>query len=297
MPEPEALAGKLVLVTGVGVKPLQHTFYGLDGQPSHLPILLPGGTKGKANIGAATALECARRGACVLMCARSEASLCAVQGWILDNCGNARVYVYPGDLTFGTTRSGLARYIQTTYPDLDLYWVNSLGLGGGTVRVPGDNPYLPWNEVSEELLQGELSVTVITHALNQILWPLLPQPGGRVVYVTSMSGTRHYHLGAAHGPGKAALHALAQVMQLVGSEQGIHVTEVEPGAVDTGLYDPPAVQEAVMAIYRRYGYTDDVIRLGSPLGVAQAIADALANPMHVTEIKLVAPGQPPHRAS
>lgn len=298
MDSSKALAGKLVLITGVGLKPVRHRFYEQKaGSCSHLPIH-NGGIEMKANIGAAVAIACVTSGAEVVMCARSQDTLAFFARWIQRNVSEVgSPDFYAGDLTTKEGQTGLEDHLRSRY-DRQLYWVNSLGLGGGTISVPGENPYLPWQDTDDELLHNELRVVEATHTLTKRLWPFLTRQGGtRIVYVSSMSALRAYHLGAAHCPGKAALHAQANVMQLAAYDQGVYVTEVLPGAVDTGLYDPTEVQEAVMQIYRSYGFKGSEIRLGNPKGVATMIVGALTAQMHVTQINLVAFGQPPHRGS
>lgn len=66
------LTDKRVLITGVGLKPVRFVFKDITtGRPSHTAIVVDA-KEFKANIGAATALECAKAGAIVHLVARTE---------------------------------------------------------------------------------------------------------------------------------------------------------------------------------------------------------------------------------
>lgn len=54
------LDGKRILITGAGIKPSEFVFKDITtGEPSHTPVIIDG-IEYKANIGTATALECAK---------------------------------------------------------------------------------------------------------------------------------------------------------------------------------------------------------------------------------------------
>jgi NAD(P)-dependent dehydrogenase (short-subunit alcohol dehydrogenase family) len=72
--------------------------------------------------------------------------------------------------------------------------------------------------------------------LTRAAWPHLAASGdGRVITLVSMSGRRVKGKLAAYGASKFALHALCQAMRNEGWEQGIRVTAVCPGWVNTDM--------------------------------------------------------------
>lgn len=92
------LSGKRILITGVGLKPVEFVFKDITtGRPSHTPILVDK-KEYKANIGAATAYECAKAGAIVCLIARTEAKLQIIKKWIEKEIPDAKVEYFAVDL-------------------------------------------------------------------------------------------------------------------------------------------------------------------------------------------------------
>lgn len=295
------LEGRRVLVTGVGLREVRHVFEDrVTGQPTHTPIRT-GSTECKANIGAAVALCCARLGAAVHLVARTESKLQAVKEWVLDELGlSSESPANPG-ITYSAVDLGseldISRMVNDISDDLPLSWVQSLGLGAGTVRLQDDNPYLPISGLTQELITAELSVLTSTIATLQLLLPRLrKQSESRICVVTSMSAVRSITSGAIHAAAKGALSRFTNAGMLELTRDGIYLTDVRPGGVDTGIYDNPKVQETIAQARRDYGY-EGPLRLIPALDVGELIAQVLASHGHVTTLSMSARGQMPHTAS
>lgn len=308
---PPALAGKRVLITGVGFKPVISQFKDIARKPTHTPIYSDPNTECKANIGAAAALECAALGASVLMVARSEEKLAVVKKWVENEIDPsllrapgthyAQVTVEHAAVDLSDFRS-MERLVRSIPEDKPLYWVQSVGIGAGSVQLKDDNPYLRIDDITPELISAELSVLTNTIELMRLLLPRFRlQNETRICIVSSMSAIRSVIFGSMHNAAKAALSRFANAAMLELYKNRIFITDVRPGAIDTGLYDHSEVAATVTQIAASYG-TDwspahGGLRLAPPTSVGKAIAGALSSEAHMTSINLVARGQWPHEGS
>ncbi|OHA00064.1 MAG: hypothetical protein A3C07_05275 [Candidatus Sungbacteria bacterium RIFCSPHIGHO2_02_FULL_47_11] len=291
------LKNKRVLITGVGIKPVEFVFKDITtGQPSHTSVLVDG-NEYKANIGAATAFECAKAGAVVHIVARTESKLQIVKKWIEENIPGAQVEysaVDLGDLV------ALQKLVASISDDLPLYWVQSVGLGAGTVQVKNDNPYLLIDDLSEDLIEAELSVLKNTVSLLRLLLPRFrKQKETRVCIVSSMSAIRSVISGSMHMAVKGAVSRFANAATIELDKDKIFVTDVRPGIVDTGMYDSEVVQETVGMMGKNYGYdySKTNIFCAPPSSVGKTIVSALTSEAHILSINMVARGQWPHEQS
>jgi hypothetical protein len=78
-------------------------------------------------------------------------------------------------------------------------------------------------------------------------------------------------------------------------KEKIFVTDVRPGAVDTGLYDSPVVWKTIKDMSKSFGYED--VRYMPASAVGEAITLALSSDAHITSINMVGRGQWPQEGS
>jgi short-subunit dehydrogenase len=293
------LSGKRILVTGVGIRPADFVFKDITtGEPSHTPVMVDG-IEHKANIGAATAMECAKAGAVVHLVARNQNKLKAIKKWIENEAEEAIVEYSALDLN---DKNALHNMLDVIPSDLPLYWVQSVGLGAGTVQVKNENPYLLIDDLSTDLIEAELSVLENTVTMLQLLLPRFRnQEETRVCVITSMSAVRSVACGSMHMAAKGAISRFTNAAMIELDPQRIYITDVRPGGTDTGLYDDQAVRNTVEKMAASYG-TDwsscaGGPRLAPPSAVGQAISAILASKAHITSINIVARGQWPHEGS
>ncbi len=290
---------KVVILTGVGVKVKEHEFRDITtGEPTHTEVNI-GGQSYKANIGAATAMELCRKGFEVRMVARTEDKLKIVQEWVKNIIPGA-VINYSAFAISDT--KAVAALIESIPIDKDVYWVQSVGLGGGTVKIKDDNPYLPIEEISPELMEAELSVLTDTIKFLQTALPRFrQQKETRVCIVSSMSAIRSIPYGSIHNAAKGSISRFTNAAMLELDKEGIYITDVRPGGVDTGMYDAQVVQNSVTRIAERFDYdwseANGGIRLAPPSSVGKMIAEVLSSEAHITSLNLVARGQWPHEGS
>ncbi|MCI0565776.1 SDR family oxidoreductase [bacterium] len=287
------LQSKRILITGVGIKPVGHVFKDITtGESSHTPVF-DGTTEYKANIGAATALECAKAGAVVHLVSRTADKLQIVKNWIEKEIPEARVEFSAVDLS---DTKQLKKLAEDLPDDLPLYWVQSVGLGAGTVKVKDDNPYLLIDEIPHELVEAELSVLTNTITFLQLLLPRFrKQKESRVCIISSMSAVRSFASGSIHNAAKGAISRFANAAMIELDRDKIFVSDVRPGGVDTGMYDSKVVQDTVRRISQNFNYSD--IHYAPPSAVGQAIVLALSSDAHITSVNMVGRGQWPHEGS
>jgi len=293
------LKNKRVLITGVGIKPVEFVFKDIStGQPSHTSVLVDG-KEYKANIGAATAFECAKVGAVVHLVARTESKLQIVKKWIEENIPSAQVKYSAVDLG---DLAALQKLVASISDDLPLYWVQSVGLGAGTVQVKNDNPYLSIDELSEDLIEAELTVLKNTVALLKVLLPRFrKQKETRVCIISSMSAVRSYINGSIHCAVKGAISRFANASMIELAPEKIYITDIRPGGVDTGMYDAEVVRKTVAKIATTFG-TDwsekaGWAKLAPPSAVGKVVANVLASEAHITSVNMVGRGQWPQEGS
>ncbi len=291
------LNGVRILITGCGYKPLLETFRDYaSGEPSHDPLYV-GGVEMKLNIGAATAGVLLRHGATVHMVSRSEEKLETLKKkfWGLalpDNIEYSAVDLLDeGDVT---------KFIKGLPMDMPLSWVQSIGLGSGAYKVQDDNPYLQVDQIPIELLEQETGTVLRgTHLLMQGILPIFrKQAETKVAIISSMSAIRGYSRGCTHCAAKAALSRYTNSAMIALWKEKIFVTDIRPGAIDTGLYDSRIVQTAIHEISDEYGGIHrDHFCVAPPSSVGKAVAYAFTCAAHIPSITLVARGQFPNEGS
>lgn len=95
---------------------------------------------------------------------------------------------------------------------------------------------LEW--VRPEDLRRQLEInTVGAHAVTRALLPGLRKTKGRAVWISSTNGRVSFPGFGAYGASKFALEALADAWRIELASDGIKLTLVEPGPVETPLWD------------------------------------------------------------
>jgi NAD(P)-dependent dehydrogenase (short-subunit alcohol dehydrogenase family) len=185
--------------------------------------LVTGASRG---IGRAAALRLAREGAHVLLLARTEKSLEAVDDEIKALGG--KTSIIPLDLTDGEKIDALGPTLYERFGKLDILVGNAAILGG----------LRPLTHISSETWDRVLEVNVTANwRLIRTLDPLLRRAdAGRVIFVTSSgvadSGRAYW---APYSVSKAALQTLAKTYANETADSAIKVNIVDPGATATAM--------------------------------------------------------------
>lgn len=185
--------------------------------------LVTGASRG---IGRATARLFAREGAHVLLLARTQKSLEAVDDEIKADGGKASLI--PLDLEDGKTIDALGPSLYERFGRLDIFIGNAGILGG----------LRPLTHISSKTWDRVLAVNLTANwRLIRTLDPLLRRSdAGRVVFVTSSgvaSQGRAYW--APYSVSKAALEALAKTYANETADSAIKVNLVDPGGTATAM--------------------------------------------------------------
>jgi len=217
-------------------------------------------TGGSSGIGRATALEFARQGGTLVLCAREREPLeevaeeCRVRG--------GRAIALPADVTQEAEVLELARLAAEEFGKIDV-WINN-----AAVTMFGrfeDLPAADFRQVLETNLFGYI------HGARAAL-PFFRQQGrGTLINVSSMVGLVGQPLTSAYTTSKFAIDGFTESlrMELVDSPD-IHVCEILPGSIDTPLFQHAA------------NYSGRAIKpmepIYSPEEVARAIAKCVRRP-------------------
>ena len=185
-------------------------------------------TGASAGIGRASALALAKAGAKVLATGRREAELAALKK-------EAHVQTLAGDLNdarFAEELAGAAREVEI--------FVNNAG-------ILKNAPFL---EMTDEDCEAMFRTNVLAaFRISRLVARSMVRRGhGHIIVMTSIAAREVYQLGLIYCATKHALSAMARGLRIELQSQGIKVTEIAPGMVDTGIRatsDHPRVLEAI----------------------------------------------------
>ncbi|HET7173377.1 MAG TPA: SDR family NAD(P)-dependent oxidoreductase [Nocardioidaceae bacterium] len=176
-------------------------------------------TGASAGIGRATALELARRGCTPVLVARDRARLQA----LADSTGGE---VTPCDLADDTAVGELVdQVLSAGVPDIV---VNNAGIGLFGAAA----------DLTDEALRRLLAVNVTAPLLltSALLPQMLQRGSGHLVFVSSIAARLGVAHEAAYAASKAALDVYAAGLAAELPRQGVRVTTVVPGVVDTEFF-------------------------------------------------------------
>lgn len=274
-----------IIITGTGYRQLENYSYDEN-------IFLSKHIK--VNIGAATAKYLAEKGFDIILLSRTEKKLKKIQDDIKQLFPERDITYFPLDIL---NEQAATDFFRTLSKNSTYSYVHSAGLSTGNYSIKDDNPYLPVEELPNELPAMEFSVVV--QSLLIMVKGFLPffknQQLSKVIVINSMSGIRSYPLGYSHSSAKGGLHNAVRALSLELSKRNIYFTEIMPGIVDTGLYDSEAVIHAVKKIGKEFGhdYDDDIPKM-SPYSVAEIVHTCLINSANILSVNMVPPGQWTH---
>lgn len=282
-----------IIITGCGFKPIGH-IYTFNGKPTHSPISIDG-RECKMNIGTAIAYYLSKKKIEVIMVSKTLENIEKIkQGLIKLGCKENFISYIASDIM---TDEGIDNLIKNLPKDKNFYLVQSIGMGAGSYKVPNDNIYLPFEQISPELITNELSLTSAMHRLMLKFIKIFRKQiesgeESKIAVITSMSGERGYHFGTTH---VAAKHALVGYVKGIRNElegEGIGIYDIRPGGIDTGMYDNSYTKKAVEEIAKKdkmWGGKEP--HYASPLEVAKKVYTALFSKSPKKVYKILAPSQ------
>lgn len=182
-------------------------------------------TGASAGIGAAVALEFARRGYSLALAARRTDKLDAMMP-ALQAAGAPQVLALKLDVADTHSIAPALQQAASALGRLDIVVANA-GIG---VLTPTGKGYLPQ---IEQTLQVNLLGAIAT--IEAALPILQAQGGGQVVGMTSVAGAKGMAGFSAYSASKAGLHRYLQSLRAEMRGQPIVVTELAPGFIDTEM--------------------------------------------------------------
>jgi 3-oxoacyl-[acyl-carrier protein] reductase len=186
--------------------------------------LVTGAGKG---IGRAVALSLAREGVRVTAVSRTGADLDRLTAEIRDAGGEAVPFV--GDVQ---DKEVCAAAVQTA--------VNTFGGLAILVNNAGVAAFSPLAETSDQEWERVLATNLTApFRLTRAALPHLARDGGHVLMISSLAGVNPIAGLSAYCASKAALDQLAACLMLEVRQQGVKVSVVAPGSVDTSFAGSP----------------------------------------------------------
>jgi 3-oxoacyl-[acyl-carrier protein] reductase len=185
-------------------------------------------------IGRAVAIALGQAGAAVTLVARSAKELEAVADEVRKAGG--RAHVHAGDLTAGETCRAAVDAAVRAHGGLQVL-VNNAGIGlRATLAETSDGDW-------ERTIGTNLTAVF---RLTRSALPHLTARGGHVFMISSLAGSNPIAGMSAYCASKAALDHLAACLMLEVRQQGVKVTTIAPGSVDTSFGGGPAADTSWM---------------------------------------------------
>lgn len=223
-------------------------------------------TGASSGIGAATAKRLAASGAKVVLAARNEDKLRALVSEMTEAGGTATYRVT--DVTDRADAEALAAFAVETYGPVDVL-VNNAGLM--LFSAWKDTAVDDWDRMIDTNLRGYL------HAIAAVLPSMLERRSGRILNMGSVAGINVGEGAGVYSATKFFARAITESLRKeVGVANGIQVSMVSPGVIDTGWADKVPDAEGRKAATE---LNRDAI---PPEAVADAVAYALDQPANVT---------------
>jgi len=183
-------------------------------------------TGAASGIGRATALRLANEGAELFLTDICEAPLFALVDEITTSGGSVS-YAAPADLADHDAVAAMAAEIAERHGAMDIV-MNIAGIASwGTVSAM---PHEQWQRLIDVNLMGPI------HVIEEFVPAMVDSGrGGHLVNVSSAAGIIGMPWHAAYSASKFGLRGVSEVLRFDLARQGIGVSLVCPGAVDTGL--------------------------------------------------------------
>ncbi|MBB6098352.1 NADP-dependent 3-hydroxy acid dehydrogenase YdfG [Deinobacterium chartae] len=218
-------------------------------------------TGASSGIGRATALECAARGARVVLAARHPEGLERVAGEV--RALGAEALVVPTDVRERAQVEALADAALEAFGRIDV-WFNNAGMA--FVADVADSP----EDRIEQLLQ--VQVWGVIYGVQAAVRVMRPQGDGHIINMASIAGRVGFPKMGIYAGSKAFVEVMTQVLRqelMVIDRSGIRVSAVQPTAVRTPFFDKaPNLEEGGQGAY----LTGPVLEADQ---VARAVVDAM----------------------
>ena len=184
-------------------------------------------TGASSGIGYATALMLARLGYDLILLARRQERLQALQQALSDNpeTVNAQVYLAAVDVRSLEEIESFYNALPSPWKSIDLL-VNNAGLAKGLSKFyEGDVDH--WEQMIDTNVKGLLYMS------RTVTPDMIARGSGHIINIGSIAGKEVYDNGNVYCGTKFAVDAITKGMRLDLAVHGLKVTGIHPGAVET----------------------------------------------------------------
>lgn len=189
--------------------------------------LITGATSG---IGRETALAFASSGIDVALISRSAEKLAVVENTVTKAGVKAKTYVV--DLANLSGVEEKIHQIVLDFGNIDIL-INNAGMG--YTATLSETSLSDWQQVID------LNLTSVFECIKGILPSMRQQNRGTIINVASIAGKQAFANWGAYSVSKAGIIALSQALAQEERANGIRITAICPGAVNTGMWDTETV--------------------------------------------------------
>jgi 3-hydroxy acid dehydrogenase/malonic semialdehyde reductase len=186
-------------------------------------------TGASSGIGYATALMLARLGYDLILLARRQERLQALQQALSDNpeTVNAQVYLAAVDVRSLEEIQSFYNALPSPWKSIDLL-VNNAGLAKGLSKFyEGDVDH--WEQMIDTNVKGLLYMS------RTVTPDMIARGSGHIINIGSIAGKEVYDNGNVYCGTKFAVDAITKGMRLELAVHGLKVTGIHPGAVETAF--------------------------------------------------------------
>jgi NAD(P)-dependent dehydrogenase (short-subunit alcohol dehydrogenase family) len=183
-------------------------------------------TGGSSGIGKATAFALAEKGSCVVLASRNLSALDENVKIINENGGKA--WAIPVDVTKKDQVERMVKQVLDEWGKIDILISNA----GQYIRSP-----IVHMDVA--LLEQSMSINFYSHVfvVLAVIPHMLEQKDGNIVFVSTMDAKKGLPPDVPYVSAKCALTGFAEVLRQEVRSEGIYVTTVFPGRIDTPLIE------------------------------------------------------------
>jgi NADP-dependent 3-hydroxy acid dehydrogenase YdfG len=224
-------------------------------------------TGASAGIGAATAMEFAKLGAKLLVCARRSEKLVALEAE-LRAAGASDVHSFSLDVQDRKAVANAISALPEAWKAVDVL-VNNAGLSRGLKKMYEDD-IQDWEEMIDTNVKGLLYVT------RAIVPGMVERKTGHVINLGSIAGHFAYPNGGVYCASKAAERFISDGLRIDLNGTSVRVTSVDPGLVETDFSLVRFRGDEERAA-KTYANIDPL----KPEDIAEAIVWAATRPAHV----------------
>lgn len=200
----------------------------MEYSPNQRTAIITGASSG---IGKATAIAFAKSGINLCLISRSEAKLQAVAD-IVSEYG-VKVKIVSADLAEVSSVKAKIEAIVHELGNIDIL-VNNAGMG--YTNLLRDTPLTDWQKVLD------LNLTSVFQCVMGVLPQMRKQSRGTIINVASIAASNYFPEWGTYAVSKAALVTFSQCLALEERSNGIRVTTISPGSVNTPIWDTETVQ-------------------------------------------------------